>query len=152
MGIVGRLKPGVSQEQVAATLKAGDEKGILQTEPAATTVIAERDMRFKLASTLPAGDVIRKIVNHGPSAHETILARLHHGATLETFKAYLKQQNPSGPSPADILGLGAIMTGGHTQFAPFHLTTGTYVLLCFVSDKHGVPHVMDGMIKSFEVR
>ena len=50
-----------------------------------------------------------------------------------------------------ILGLGAIMAPGHTQFAPFHLSAGTCVLLCFVSDKHGVPHVMDGMIKSFEV-
>lgn len=120
--------------------------------PASAATVTELDMKFKVPATLPAGNVTVKIVNRGPSVHETILAKLHAGTTLKDLQAYIKEENPSGPPPADILGIGALMASGHTQWAPFNLTPGTYVLLCFVPDKHGVPHVMDGMIKSFEVR
>jgi hypothetical protein len=121
-------------------------------DPASTVTVTELDMKFRVAATVPAGNVTLKIVNRGPSIHETILAKLHAGTTLDDLKAYLKQQNPSGPPPVDVVGIGALMASGHTQWAQSHLTPGTYVLLCFVPDKHGVPHVMDGMIKSFEVR
>jgi hypothetical protein len=122
------------------------------SEPASTATVNEKDFKFLLPATVPAGDVTFKIVNTGKSLHETILAKLHAGVTLKALEAYLKQQNPSGPPPVDFLGVASVMAPGHTQFASIALTSGNYVLICFMPDKHGLPHVADGMIKEFTVR
>ncbi len=122
------------------------------TEPASTVTVHEMDMKFKLPRTLPSGDVTLKIVNMGPSIHETVLARLHQGKTVKQLASYLSQQNPSGPPPADFIGGAAAMASGHTQWATERLTPGAYVAVCFMPDKQGKPHIADGMITPFAVR
>lgn len=121
-------------------------------EPASNATINELDMKFRVPASIAAGEVTLKIVNKGPSIHETVLAKLHAGTTVKALENYLKQQNPSGPPPADFVGLASAMAPGLTQYASTNLTSGTYVLICFMPDKHGLPHVADGMIKSFNVR
>lgn len=121
-------------------------------EPTANATVRELDYKFKLPATLPSGQVVLKLVNAGPSAHEFALARVHAGKTYQDLLTYIKQQNPSGPPPADFVGGAAVMSPKQAQWVPLNLTPGLYVAMCFMPDKHGMPHIMDGMITKFTVR
>ncbi len=78
--------------------------------------------------------------------------RLNDGITLQQFGAAMQS---GGPEAA--LGLvtgyggpGTVAPGG-TQAVAVNLVAGNYIMLCFVSDEDGVPHVAKGMIAPFEV-
>jgi len=121
-------------------------------EPATDASVHLLDMKFKMPDHLRAGTITLKIYNTGPSAHEFALGKLHAGKTVKDLVTYFGQQNPSGPPPADIAGGASPMASGHTQWATVTFTPGTYAAVCFMPDKQGKPHVMDGMYKQFTVR
>lgn len=121
-------------------------------EPSSAATVHELDYKFRLPQTLPSGRVWLKVVNAGPSMHEFVVGRIHAGKTYQDVLSYIKQANPAGPPPVDIVGGAAAMDAKQTQWVAATLTSGNYVAVCFMPDKHGNPHVADGMIKQFTVR
>ncbi len=102
--------------------------------PPVTALVREVDFKFRVPAVIPAGLTTLGVYNAGPSIHELDLAKLHPGKTLQDLLAYVKQQNPSGPPPADSMGSASSMSPGQTQYTVQQLTPGSYVLLCFVPD------------------
>ena len=92
--------------------------------PTATATIREKDMKFFLDTPIKAGTATLKIVNQGPSLHETVIAKLNPGKTFKDLMNYFGQQKPSGPPPGEIAGGGTVMAPGHTQWVVQRFTPG----------------------------
>lgn len=131
---------------------AGSASSPQSGQPSSAATVRELDYKFRLPQTLPSGHVWLKVVNAGPSMHEFIVARIHAGKSYQDVVSYIKQANPAGPPPVDIVGGAAAMGAKQTQWVTATLTPGRYVAVCFMPDKHGNPHIADGMIKQFTVR
>lgn len=117
--------------------------------PAVVTVTAT-DYKLSMPDSIPAGVVTLQLVNHGKELHQAQLVRLAEGKTAADFQAALAH---GGPPPA-----WATFVGGPNAAAPEHesastseLTPGSYVALCVIPGPDGVPHIMKGMARPFEV-
>ncbi|MDQ6616842.1 MAG: hypothetical protein M3083_19370 [Actinomycetota bacterium] len=100
---------------------------------------------------LDAGVVTIKLRNSGAQPHQANIARLHDDVTYDQFEAAVNQG--VGPALALIDFEGGVNTidPGATGVAYSKLTVGNYILLCFVQDADGVPHLAKGMVKPFRV-
>jgi hypothetical protein len=115
-------------------------------------VIQSTDYSFAAPAEVPAGLVSILHENVGKETHHVQIFQLNEGATIEQLMAALPQGDvalfallrdlPGGPGPT--------VPGGQ-QRVTVKLTAGNYVLLCFMPDAHGVPHLAHGMIASLTV-
>jgi hypothetical protein len=100
---------------------------------------------------IPSGLVTIRITNQGRDLHQLQLIKLAEGKTAEDLSG-LKR------SPADILPLWAKYAGGpnitvpgKTSEATLRLEKGNYILICFVRDENGIPHMARGLWKPLTV-
>ncbi|RIK40265.1 MAG: hypothetical protein DCC55_15670, partial [Chloroflexi bacterium] len=108
--------------------------------------IKTTDFAFDAPAQIEAGLVSITIVNEGEEPHHVQLARLNDGVTLEQFQAAL-QQGPDAAAPLLTWAGGpGIVDSGSEQMVTVQLDTGQYVLLCFVPDHNGAPHIALGMV------
>jgi hypothetical protein len=80
--------------------------------------------------------------------------RLDDGATVEDLQAALAMGDPAAVTEVGsfVGGTGLVSPGEESRAdAVLGLEPGRYVLLCFVPDGAGVPHVAHGMLRPFEV-
>lgn len=113
--------------------------------------IKTTDFAFDAPAQIEAGLVSITIVNEGEEPHHVQLARLNDGVTLEQFQAAL-QQGPDAAAPLLTWAGGpGIVDSGSEQMVTVQLDTGQYVLLCFVPDHNGAPHIALGMVAGMEV-
>lgn len=126
--------------------------------PAADLTVRLKDFKFLgLPKQLAEGRITLRAINQGPSVHEMDLARLDPGKTQRDLLALLRSpQGQDGPPPSWVHFVGGINSiSAHQRVeVQMTLTPGYYVTLCFMPDikKHGMPHVMEGMIGHFTVR
>jgi hypothetical protein len=91
-------------------------------------------------------------VNSGEELHHGIIGRLDEGKTLEDVEKFLQKgdQGPPPPwfddSPIDM----TLLTPGETGGIVIDAREGTYVLMCFMPDPKGKPHVAHGMYQTFD--
>lgn len=113
--------------------------------------VIARDYSFDSPATISSGIITMTLENEGAEPHHAQLARLNDDVTVEAFGGAL-MQGPEGVFPLVSFagGPGVIDPGGRAQVT-LDLTSGTYVMLCFVETEQGVPHLALGMLKPFEV-
>ena len=92
--------------------------------------------------------------NGGKEWHHVIMQKLMPGKTLADFQKALAA--PDGPPPVGLINDKAsaqlpVLSPGLTEVADFTLTRGTYVFICFMPDKAGKPHFMDGMVREVKI-
>ena len=116
--------------------------------PEILTVTAS-DYKFDAPDQIPAGMVTVQLVNRGPSPHHVQLLRLGEGKTVADFQAALqKGEMPmwampaGGPNPPEV---------GGTSEVRMPLDAGEYVMVCFIPDTAGVPHMAHGMVRPLKV-
>jgi hypothetical protein len=116
--------------------------------PEILTVTAS-DYKFDAPDQIPAGLVTVQLVNRGPSPHHVQLLRLGEGKTAADFQAAVqKGQLPTwampagGPNPPEV---------GGTSEVRMPLEAGEYVMVCFIPDTAGVPHMAHGMVRPLRV-
>jgi len=136
--------PGCHPEQSRAQPSTGGATG-----PAVVTVTAT-DYRFAMPDTIRAGLVTLQLVNHGKEMHHMQLVRLAEGKTAADLDAALKQGGPPPPWATFVGGPNAAAPGRETA-STSELAPGDYVALCVIPGADGVPHVMKGMARPFEV-
>jgi uncharacterized cupredoxin-like copper-binding protein len=105
-------------------------------------------------ATVPAGPVRVTLANQGSEDHHAQVLRLDGGATLEDLQAALATGDPAAVTEVGsfVGGTGLVSPGeGSRADAVLGLEPGDHVLLCFVSDGAGVPHVAHGMLRPFQV-
>jgi hypothetical protein len=121
--------------------------------PAAATpeilTVTASDYKFDAPDQIPAGLVTVQLVNRGPSPHHVQLLRLGEGKTAADLQAAVqKGQLPrwampaGGPNPPEV---------GGTSEVRMPLEAGEYVMVCFIPDTAGVPHMAHGMVRPLRV-
>lgn len=143
----------ITYAPVAAPAQPGQKPAMMEHVDAQRGLleIVATDHHFALPQRVAAGMVTIEFKNEGREPHHAQLARLNDGVSMEQFTAALQE----GPLPALALvtltgGPGVVDPGGE-QTVTVELPAGQYVLLCFVPDADGVPHLAKGMIATLEV-
>ncbi len=100
-----------------------------------------------------AGLVDIALVNNGSEAHQAQVARLNNGVTRRQVLDELvtKKNQTSAFSLLTFAGGPDTISPGYGQETILNLTSGQYVLLCFVVGQDGVSHINKGMIHFFTV-
>jgi hypothetical protein len=139
------------------------EKGVIRTlvvrgpEPAPASTLGGddtltlEDYAFTLPHPLRAGTRTIYVENKGLQLHEVMVLSLASGKSVQDLLQWASHGMP-GPLPARPLGgLVALDPGRNAAFA-VTLTPGSYVLACFIPDKHdGKAHLLHGMMKEMTV-
>jgi hypothetical protein len=122
--------------------------------PKTDATIVASEYTFE-TSGLRAGKNRLTFENSGKELHHAIAFPLREGATVADLKElFASDKPPAGPPPFDekkIVGT-SVLEGGLSQVADIEFESGTYALVCFISDrKGGPPHVAKGMISELKV-
>ncbi len=107
---------------------------------------------FEIDDEIPAGPTQFNLRNDGDQPHHLQIYRLNDDTTMDDFGETL-----AGGDVGALLAIGAFVGGTGTADpgsessadALIDLGEGNYVLLCFVEDADGVPHLALGMVQPF---
>lgn len=120
-----------------------------QTAPEPSVVIRLVDYAFRISTPVTAGRHVIRVENAGAEPHEVGLVKLAPGTTMQDFEAWT--QNPQGPPPASSVGGVSSLVANTEAYFEVELTSGEYVLLCFVTAPDGRPHTAHGMIQHIRI-
>ena len=114
--------------------------------------LAPTDYRFE-ASGFKAGSNQITFTNSGAQLHHVLLAKLNKGAALDQVVQFLSTQKGQPPVDFDASEITAVLDAGGKQVETVELQSGSYALLCFLSDRAGSPpHVIKAkMIQEVKV-
>lgn len=125
-----------------------------------TLTITERDYSFDVEGDVEAGVVSIAVTNQGTEFHEIAMAPLREGVTLEEaldeigsieeFDEKVLGKLVVEDSPIDDLG-GIQMPRTSYTITGSGIEAGEYLLLCFIPDPKGRPHLSLGMVDGFSV-
>jgi hypothetical protein len=141
------LSVGVASVEAAATGS--------QNRPADSgtpVVFVAHDYGFSGPDHLRAGLTAVRIVNEGQDLHHIQFLRLLGGRSAADFRAAIAADAGRLPSWVEYAGGPNAHLPGSEAAATINLTEGDYVLICWIPDKNGVPHVVLGMQKALSVR
>jgi hypothetical protein len=110
------------------------------------------DYGFSGPDRIPAGLTTVRIVNQGRDLHHVQFVKLLRGKTAADFRAAIATDPGRLPGWAELAGGPNAHQAGSQASATMNLTEGDYVLMCWIPDKNGVPHVALGMQKALSVR
>ena len=149
---------------VAAFLVLPRPDATIPTEAATipTVTIGGTEYSFTTPESFPGGLVRLNFVNSGEEMHHAQMLRLNNGVTFEQFQSTFQEVMQAVPIEGDAAFLRieeiAAFAGGPPTTAPGRanevvqdLEPGNYVVLCFVADPEGIPHVAKGMMAQFIV-
>jgi len=116
----------------------------------AEITIKAMDYAFELPAVVRPGPRTVRLLNRGQSLHHVYMVRLEEGKSVADLLAVLK---PGSGFPAWAKNIGGPNTPvpGGESVAVVDLAVGHYAVLCFIPANDGMPHVMKGMVKAFEV-
>lgn len=110
------------------------------------------DYSFEGPSELSAGWQTVTLTNEGAEAHHLQFARLNDDVTPEQFFETLAAEGEAALRLATLTGgVGMIPPGQSAEVLVDFTQPGTYVLLCFLPNAEGVPHLALGMTDVLQV-
>jgi uncharacterized cupredoxin-like copper-binding protein len=137
-----------------ATTRAASAASKTSTGRAAETVtpilITAKDYSFELPTSVPAGVVTMRLVNHGKELHQAQIVRLDEGKTAADFEKATKQPGPMPSWMKFVGGPNGIAPGDETN-GQTTLTPGKHAVICLIPSPDGVPHLQKGMLHPLEV-
>ena len=117
------------------------------TEITITTV----DHSFSAPAQVPAGLVAVTIKNEGHEPHHVQLVRLKDGVTPDQFGQTMQEDFEKALEMVNWVGGPSIVDHGGASTVTLDLDPGTHMLLCFVPNPQGVPHVALGIVGVMQV-
>ena len=115
-------------------------------------VFTAHDYGFSGPDRLPAGLTTVRIVNVGHDLHHVQFLKLLQGKSAADFRAAIAENPNRLPGWVQYAGGPNAHLPGSQASATLYLREGDYVLMCWIPDKNGVPHVALGMQKALFVR
>lgn len=101
------------------------------------------------------GAVVFAFTNDGEEPHEMAIASVGEDFDIEAVKEFAQSDEAGAADPPGVTGFSGFgfATPGLTSNAVLEepLPPGNYVLLCFLPDAEGTPHVVSGMYSEFTV-
>jgi uncharacterized cupredoxin-like copper-binding protein len=113
--------------------------------------ITTADYTFTAPAEVPSGLVAITIENVGKEPHHAQMARLNEGVTPADFQAALQKGLAEADALVSWVGGPSMVDAGITSTVTLRLEPGTHMLLCFVPDMQGVPHLAHGMAGAIQV-
>ena len=117
-----------------------------------TVVFVAHDYGFRGPDQLPAGRMTVRILNEGQDLHHIQFLKLMPGKSAADFRKAIVADPHRLPEWVEYAGGPNVHSAGSQASAMVNLTEGDYVLICWIPDKNGVPHVALGMQKALSVR
>jgi hypothetical protein len=117
-----------------------------------TVVFVAHDYGFRGPDRIPAGLTTVRIVNEGQDLHHIQFLKLLQGKSAADFRAAIAADPSRLPDWVQYAGGPNAHLPGSLVTATVNLTEGDYVVMCWIPDKQGVPHVALGMQKALFVR
>jgi hypothetical protein len=118
----------------------------------AAVVFVAHDYGFSGPDRLPAGLTTVRIVNTGQDLHHVQFLKLLHGRSAADFREAIAANPNQLPAWVQYAGGPNAHLPGSVASATVNLTEGNYVVMCWIPDKNGVPHVALGMQKALSVQ
>ena len=105
------------------------------------------DYAFAGPASFPSGVTEITLSNQGTELHHQQLIKLPEGMTTGDFMTVLAELPPDAPPPPGIESLGgvSVLSPGVTGTVTLDLQVGNYMMVCFVPNAEGIPHVALGM-------
>ncbi len=102
---------------------------------------------FAGPATLPSGLTEITLTNQGTELHHQQIIKLPEGLTTGDFFTLLEELPPDAPTPPgiELTGGVSVIGPGVSSTATLDLSVGNYMMLCFVPNAEGIPHVALGM-------
>jgi len=117
----------------------------------ASVVFMAHDYGFSGPDRIPAGITTVRVVNTGREPHHIQFLKLGQGKSTADFRAALAADPGRLPGWVQYAGGPNAHLPGSPASATLNLTEGNYVLICWIPDRNGVPHVALGMQKAVSV-
>jgi uncharacterized cupredoxin-like copper-binding protein len=117
-----------------------------------TVVFVAHDYGFRGPDRIAAGLTTVRIVNQGQDLHHIQFLKLLQGKSAADFQAAVAADSSRLPDWVQYAGGPNAHLPGSLASATVNLTEGDYVVMCWIPDKKGVPHVALGMQKALFVR
>lgn len=144
---------------VKETPKPADSTAAASAPQAATAAapnvvnITASEYKFDAPAEITAGMTTFTLTNGGKEMHHATLIKLDSGKTIDDLMAGIKAMKPGTPPPGWVIAAGGpnAAAPGNSTSLTMNLEAGNYVLVCFIPDAKGVPHVMHGMAKALTV-
>ena len=139
---------------------AQSPKGTANTDPLPQTSAEVDASEYKFdVNGLKAGDNTLTFANKGNQFHHLVAIPLTAGATLDDVKTFLESSSDESGPPPDNAPVDfskeqdlAVIGPGDAQVVSLTLDKGSYVFLCFLSDKTGgPPHFTKGMLQQVDI-
>ncbi len=130
---------------------------VASTAPAPDTDASIEPSEYKFdVSGLKAGENSITFANKGEQFHHVIAVPMAEGATLDEAVTFLSSEGDGseGPPPVDFdKEQDVAVTGpGEAQVVNMTFESGSYVFLCFITDKEGgPPHFTKGMVQQVDI-
>jgi hypothetical protein len=118
----------------------------------ANVVFTAHDYGFTGPDHIPAGLTTVRILNTGHDLHHVQFLKLLQGKSAEDFRAAIMADPTHLPPWVQYAGGPNANRPGSLSSSTINLVEGDYVLLCWIPDNKGVPHVALGMQKALFVR
>ena len=135
-------------------------KGTANTDPLPQTTAEVDASEYKFdVHGLTAGDNTLTFANKGNQFHHLVAIPLTAGATLDDVKTFLESSSDESGPPPDNAPVDfskeqdlAVIGPGDAQVVSLTLDKGSYVFMCFLSDKTGgPPHFTKGMLQQVDI-
>ena len=110
------------------------------------------DFGFDGPDSIPAGMTRMTLVNEGKELHHLQLITVPEGMTADDLIAGLLSGG-EGPPPPGVMAAGGVGSVDTTISASvtLNLAQGNYLMVCFIPNAEGVPHMALGMVKPLTV-
>ncbi|TAL09872.1 MAG: hypothetical protein EPO02_09035 [Nitrospirae bacterium] len=116
-----------------------------------TVTYTARDFEFDGPEKIAAGWQTVAMLNRGKDLHQIQFLRLPEGKTAADFQEEMTADPTRLPRWAQRRSGPNSVVPGERALAIVNLEPGEYVLVCGIPDRHGVPHVVRGMLKPLHV-
>src|SRR4029079_7322486 len=111
------------------------------TPPSLKVVVTAEDFFFRVPPRIPAGLVEIEIDNEGKEPHQAQVARLREGVTIQALSGATAQNDPAPLiEMVDVVGGPNSVAPGRKARVVDELTSGSYVLICFLFSQDGREH------------
>jgi uncharacterized cupredoxin-like copper-binding protein len=146
--VLVNLAAGYRSTQTGSSAAAGAPGGRDTTRVG--IAMTARDYTYDVPDTVAAGPATIRLANHGRELHQAQIVRLEDGKTASDLVQAIRNPGPI-PSWVKFIGGPNAVAPGTEGSTTANLPAGHYAVLCFIPSPDGTPHVMKGMIRSFDV-
>ena len=135
------------------TTEAGGDDAPAAEESTNTVEVTMQEYAYAVEGEAQEGPLTINFTNVGEEIHHAIIGKLDEGKTIEDVEKELQKDSQGPPPPWFDDGPldETVVSPGQSSGVVLDAEAATYVLICFMPDPKGQPHVSHGMVQELVV-